>query len=209
MPEFRLFLAGAVAGKPARHSSVAMKGGRPMMNARTGRPMILVHEPTNPSGRRSTLWASRIRDKVEEHMHADWPIQKPQPVFVRLVLFKQKPASWLKHRNWFTVKPDRDNCEKLFNDAMKTVAFEDDTQVVGGDVVKVVAPFDGMMIEMQWGPEVEEAFEEYFRVLTSRAMILRGGSTLSDSPGVTLARIQTPMSVAQEDLFAERVGGAV
>lgn len=69
------------------------------------------------------------------------------PVKLTLVFVMPRPQNMIwktkpMPREWHTKKPDKDNMEKAFKDALSGVIWRDDSQVCHGDVLKVVASGD-------------------------------------------------------------------
>lgn len=65
------------------------------------------------------------------------PIARTVAVRVDMVFYLQKPMSAKKTELWPTKRPDRDKLARAIQDALKGAVYEDDGQVVGGDVWKL------------------------------------------------------------------------
>jgi crossover junction endodeoxyribonuclease RusA len=70
------------------------------------------------------------------------PAAKPAAVRLSLVFEFQRPRA-ARGRPDHTVKPDIDKCERAALDALTGIAYEDDSQVVGFDVLEKRYAADG------------------------------------------------------------------
>lgn len=76
-------------------------------------------------------------------VRVDWIGLFPRP---QRLLRKSSHPGRIRH----TVKPDRDNCEKLLLDALKGVAWEDDCQVCDGSPQKFYVAMGESPAVMMW-----------------------------------------------------------
>ena len=62
------------------------------------------------------------------------------PVCLEVHVWREKPASWPKSRQWPTTKPDVENQVKLVADVLTGLAYRDDAQVCDLRAVKRLCP---------------------------------------------------------------------
>ena len=82
------------------------------------------------------------------------------PVIVNITAIFPVPESWSKKKKqdaldqkvFPTVKPDRDNIDKLICDSLNGVAFADDKQAVDGGVSKIYGPEPCVLVTV--GPKI-------------------------------------------------------
>jgi Holliday junction resolvase RusA-like endonuclease len=92
-----------------------------------------------------------IRFAAQEAMKGRGRFEGPVSVSVVVVFdipvsySKKKKAEALGGALWPTKKPDSDNLEKLVHDAMNTVVFKDDAQIVRSECTKKYGPAPKMV----------------------------------------------------------------
>lgn len=98
----------------------------------------------------SMRWREAVRVYADMNRSEHWPILKPWPVRISLEFRKIKPKGVPRWQQWWTTKPDRDNLDKAVLDALTGVVFEDDSQVVGGEITKIYHDQPGVVVTVQW-----------------------------------------------------------
>jgi Holliday junction resolvase RusA-like endonuclease len=142
MMEVMIQLAGQPQGK-GRARSFAYK------SKKTGKMAIGHHTPE-----KTATYEGMIRTKAMEIMSGRPPLTEPVELNMRAVFMV--PSSWSKKKREMALagkllpakKPDADNILKAWKDAMNSVVFVDDVQVVRGSFEKVygVAPMVSMTV---------------------------------------------------------------
>lgn len=87
-----------------------------------------------------------IRDYASK---SDVYFEKGVPLKLTLLFMFERPKSAPKKRKYPVVKPDDDNCEKLVRDALNSVLYHDDAQIVSKQVDKVYAMRWGIFISVE------------------------------------------------------------
>lgn len=97
---------------------------------------------------RTREYEELIAARALEAMQGRQPIPKDVPLRVTIVAVFGVPVSWTKKKRLaalqgvlrHTRKPDYDNVGKAVCDALNGIVFEDDCQIVSGEVEKVYGP---------------------------------------------------------------------
>lgn len=119
--------------------------GRPRFSRQTG----AVYTPA-----RTRHYESDLRLAAQVAMNGRPPLEGPLVMRVRVTLpipvsfSKRKRAAALAGEEWPAKRPDADNFTKAALDALNTIAFRDDAQVVDLRTVKRYGERPGMQIEV-------------------------------------------------------------
>lgn len=97
---------------------------------------------------RTREYEDLIAERAIEAMEGRQPIPRDVPLRVTIVAVFGVPVSWPKKKRLaalqgvlrHTRKPDYDNVCKAVCDALNGIVFEDDCQIVSGEVEKVYGP---------------------------------------------------------------------
>lgn len=97
---------------------------------------------------RTREYEDLIAARALQAMDGRPPIPKGVPVRMTILAVFGVPVSWPKKRRTaalqgvmhHTHKPDLDNVQKAVCDALNGIAYEDDCQIVSGEVEKVYGP---------------------------------------------------------------------
>lgn len=126
-------IAFTIPGEPVAFARAGANGGQRFTPKRQRDFMALVR-----------LAASKAMDGQE-------PFAGPVQLSIRAAYLV--PTSWPKKKaalaKWRTSKPDADNIAKIVSDAMNTIVFADDAQVVSLTVQKVYGPLAGVTVSVQ------------------------------------------------------------
>jgi len=92
-----------------------------------------------------------IKNNASEAMAGRPPLKGP--IELRILAVFPYPASWSKKRRtettWKTSKPDRSNIEKIVEDALNLIAWDDDAQVASGHCWKRYGDVPGLWVEIR------------------------------------------------------------
>lgn len=134
MPTVEFFVPGLPVAQP-----------RPKVTTRGGFARAYV-----PTRHAIHAWRSLVSTVAFDNRVASWPIRKPHAVRVTAEFRKLRPATLIKSIDSWTTKPDRDNLEKALLDALEGIAFESDSQVVGGEITKTYHAEPGVLVRIEW-----------------------------------------------------------
>ena len=84
---------------------------------------------------RNKPWRQQVALTAQEYCRT--PLARPEGVMVKVICFLKPPAKMPKGRTCPSCKPDVDKLLRSFLDAMSGIAYEDDSQVVSAQILKV------------------------------------------------------------------------
>lgn len=111
-----------------------------------------VHGKVHFTPAKQRNYAGVLKLYCQRAMHGRGPIEGP--IELSVVAKYAWPKSWSqKRRNapgavWKTSRPDRSNLEKIIEDALNTVAWQDDAQVVSGHCWKMYADVPSLTVRI-------------------------------------------------------------
>lgn len=143
IPVLEAFYRGDIRGKDRHRSAPVMRGGKPVLNPRTGRPIVKSYADARTQAVEKSV-GGFFRELMGDRIFSEGAYM------VRLVIFRRWPDNkpgGVKEGAFVPIsKPDTDNCVKTLLDAMNKVVFDDDDCVAGIEAWKHYGPFDGAYV---------------------------------------------------------------
>lgn len=127
-----------------------------------GKP--IPHKDYSGSGRYSYDSQSTLKDRLRWEVRAQFkghplkgPVQVDHTYYFPIPKHKLKRFNQDPHKyQYFTNRPDGDNLNKLYNDILKTLVFDDDCWIVNGNTRKLYDPLPrSVFIITPLGPTYE------------------------------------------------------